>query len=167
MRQDSGSKFLDKREKFIRVAVALVACYILFEVGKSLWVPGYGIHIGLGYIGTPLHNAAAEGDLERVKRLVESGVDVNIKDRSGSTPLMSAINTMHFDVADYLLSKNANLYIKARYSGHPFDTYYQIDDPEYGPNFKIVDYLLSKGFDPHKMGYTYPVPEQESIRNKY
>jgi len=148
----------------IKLAAFIVACFIVFAVAKKLWIPGYGIHVGLGYIGTPIHHAAADGDLDKVKRLIDSGTSVDKRDESGGTPLMAAINTMHFDVADYLLSKGADINATSKNGYSPFETYYQAKDPVYGPNFKIVDYMLSKGFDPHRIGYEYPIPEQEALR---
>lgn len=52
-----------------------------------------------------LHRASADGDLTRVKALIESGTDVNIKDEHGTTALTYAVTASQFEVADYLLEK--------------------------------------------------------------
>jgi hypothetical protein len=44
---------------------------------------------GWGY--TPLHSAVEHGQIGMVKYLIEVGVDVNVKARSGETPLITAI----------------------------------------------------------------------------
>ncbi len=53
---------------------------------------------------TPLHVAAAAGQLEAVKYLIEHGVNINPMDRWGSTPLNDANNK---DIAALLQSKGA------------------------------------------------------------
>ncbi len=51
-----------------------------------------------------LKHAAFAGDLDEVKRLIESGADVNASDESGSGTLLN----FHPPVTAYLLSKGAN-----------------------------------------------------------
>ena len=38
-----------------------------------------------------LHEAATEGDVEKIKTLISGGADVNAKDDSGGTPLHNAV----------------------------------------------------------------------------
>ena len=52
---------------------------------------------------TPLLYAARGGCLECVKRLLAGGVDVDLPDPEAVTPLILAITTFHFDVADHLV----------------------------------------------------------------
>jgi ankyrin repeat protein len=155
---------ISKRQKFILGAVG--ATVILLYLANLLWIPGVGFQLGLGYVGAPIHYAAHDGDLAKVKALVESGVSVDMRDGGGGTPLTVAIESEHFDVADFLIRKGANINSLNRTGGSPFDTYYINYGSEYQPNFKIVDYMLSKGFDPQKMGYEYPLSEQEALRNR-
>eukprot|EP00951_Prasinocladus_malaysianus_P049613 scaffold671652_cov74-Prasinocladus_malaysianus.AAC.1 len=59
---------------------------------------------------TPLHVAAGNGHLQLVHYLV--GVlkaDVNAVDKMGVSPLLDAINGMHYEVANYLRSRKAQL----------------------------------------------------------
>ena len=42
-------------------------------------------------IGKILHKAVKIGDKDKVKALIESGVNVNTKDKSGFTPLFHAV----------------------------------------------------------------------------
>lgn len=64
---------------------------------------------GAGLCGTdPLHNAAQQGNLAEVKRLVEQEkIDVDSKCILGLTPLAWASIGGHLDVATYLVSKGA------------------------------------------------------------
>lgn len=54
---------------------------------------------------TPLISAAARGDLEVVKLLVERGADVNVKDKKGYTALFHAIEAMYEEVAQLLMDQ--------------------------------------------------------------
>ena len=54
--------------------------------------------------------AAGQGDLAKVKRLIEQeGVDVNMQDPDGATALMSAVREGHYEVVKYLLDKGAKV----------------------------------------------------------
>ena len=51
-----------------------------------------------------LHEAAAKGDLDEVKRHLENGANVNAKDKYGWTPLHEASNNGHKEVAELLIA---------------------------------------------------------------
>jgi len=54
----------------------------------------------------PIYQAASIGDLETVEKLLESGTDVNQKNRQGYTPLMAAGTK---EIAEFLISKGASV----------------------------------------------------------
>ncbi len=58
---------------------------------------------------TPLLYAARGGCLECVKRLVAGGADLDLPDPEAVTPLILAITTFHFDVADFLVEAGADI----------------------------------------------------------
>src|SRR5690348_17263257 len=58
---------------------------------------------------TELMDAAAKGDLGKVRDLLAKGADVNARDQSGSTALMSAANAA---VAEALIAKGADVNAK-------------------------------------------------------
>ena len=65
-------------------------------------VPDYGL--------TPLHDAAAWGDLEAVISLIEGGADVNsVSSYDGLTPLMCAAAFGNLEVVQHLHEKGADL----------------------------------------------------------
>jgi len=53
---------------------------------------------------TPLHLACAAGHYDVVKYLIDTGVEINVADRWGATPLNDAKETK---IIDYLVSKGA------------------------------------------------------------
>lgn len=57
----------------------------------------------------PLHVAAQEGDLQKVKSLIAKGSDVNVGNQSGLTPLHLAAVRGHKDVVVLLILKGANV----------------------------------------------------------
>jgi ankyrin repeat protein len=63
---------------------------------------------------TPLMLAAFRGDTAGVIRLLETGADVNARDRDGDTALMFAAYRGHGLVASLLLQYGANVYARAR-----------------------------------------------------
>src|SRR5260370_30117625 len=52
-----------------------------------------------------LLSASGEGDLARVKDLLDQGVSVNTKDEGGRTPLIEASDNGHADIVKLLLYK--------------------------------------------------------------
>lgn len=66
-----------------------------------------------GIYGTPLNIACENGHLEIVKRLVEAGADLEIKNNVKETPLLTALQAGHEEIAYYLLEKGADLFATA------------------------------------------------------
>ena len=56
-----------------------------------------------------LNKAAYDGDLKKVRSLVENGIDININDKNGERPIYSAIKMNHFNVVEYMLISGAKL----------------------------------------------------------
>jgi ankyrin repeat protein len=56
--------------------------------------------------------AASEGDIEKVKELLDEGVDVNSRGHDGRTALMEAAYAGHKEMAKLLLDKGANFGMK-------------------------------------------------------
>lgn len=71
---------------------------------------------GLAYKGTPLHNAAADGDFEKVRSLVESGSSPKMFDENGERATWLAIARGHHEIAKYLIDQGGDLDYK-NYSG--------------------------------------------------
>ncbi len=56
-----------------------------------------------------LQAAARTGDLEQVKKLVEGGADVNVRDKEGATPLLWSLAMSKREVATYLIAHGADV----------------------------------------------------------
>lgn len=59
-----------------------------------------------------LHKAAYQGDLDKVKALVNSGCDINQKCPDEASPIMYAIVEYQFDVCQYLIEQGADLTLR-------------------------------------------------------
>lgn len=90
-----------------------------------------------------LHKAAREGDADRVRKLLDAGADVNVrnanKQRLQYTPLHWAARNGHLEIAEILISRGADL---------------DAEDPAYSTPLylaaeegypKVVEFLISKG----------------------
>ena len=86
----------------------------MFNLGKR-WKPImvyiYAVIFSLsGFaVAEPVHEAAKEGDLAKVKSLITEGSDVNVRDEIGFTPLHFAAYWGYKDVAGLLILKGANV----------------------------------------------------------
>jgi len=72
---------------------------------------------GTAAMASPLHDAAAAGDINAVRRLLAAGADVNEKDRFGFTPLDIAALRGHDDIVA-LLSRQTTGWQRATASGY-------------------------------------------------
>jgi ankyrin repeat protein len=59
-----------------------------------------------------IHEAAALGDIEAVKQFLDSGTDVNAKDKTGGTPLDEASGWGRKDIVELLIAKGADVNAK-------------------------------------------------------
>ncbi|XP_048247161.1 uncharacterized protein LOC125377522 isoform X3 [Haliotis rufescens] len=87
----------------------------------------------------PLHKASAEGDLDRVKRIMNGGL-FNVKTRGlyGLTPLMLAAMNGHYNVFEYLHREGADMTLRGRDGDHILSM------ACVGGNIDIVNYVVLK-----------------------
>jgi hypothetical protein len=84
--------------------------------------------------------AAENGNLDQVKRLLAEGVNIEATtDPSGSTPLMLACSAGHADVAKLLLENGADLHARNKMRHNALTIAAE------GRHYELADYLMSKG----------------------
>ena len=64
---------------------------------------------------TPLHKAARDGQLERVKELINAGADVNSKLTNGLTPLQTSLPNGHVECMKLLIESGADVNCKQNF----------------------------------------------------
>ena len=88
-----------------------------------------------------IHAAAQAGDLARVKAFLEKGIDINVGDDEGLTPLHYAAQGGHKEVAELLIAKGADINSKDKGGYTPL--YYAI----WNKDKDMLKLLVSKGAD--------------------
>ncbi|KAL8254798.1 hypothetical protein R6Q59_033019 [Mikania micrantha] len=83
-----------------------------FQEAKALleYNPGLAKYTTFGGRNSPLHHSAAQGHHEIVSLLIESGVDINVKNYRGQTALMQACQYGHWEVVLTLVLFKADIH---------------------------------------------------------
>jgi ankyrin repeat protein len=89
---------------------------------------------------TVLHFAAARGDLDIFKYLIENGGDYDIPDEEGNTPLLVAAQHKSFDLCKYLI-ETKGLDVNHQRKGSTGLIHIAASEGE----TEFIEYLLSKG----------------------
>ena len=92
---------------------------------KIISVTNSNNKIAVKEVGKKIHTAAANGDLDAVKSLLNSGHQINrpynIKELYGGNPLFSAVFNGHIEVVEYLLENGAQVNIADINGDTPLD----------------------------------------------
>ena len=105
--------------------------------------PGSSIH---KFMKQPnIHEAAAEGNIKRVKQHLVEGVDVNAKFKDGWTPLHMASEGGHREIVDLLIAKGAD--INATAGAGDGVGWTPLHEAAEGGHKKVVELLILKGAD--------------------
>jgi len=97
--------------------------------------------IGTGVNIPAFQNAVLEGDLAKVRQLVESGTDIDTKDKFGWTPTYWALSAGQKEMAEYLLNKGADVTAKTN------DGCTLLHQASKAGFVEIVKQLIAKGVD--------------------
>ena len=95
-----------KQLLFTSAAVLMVGC----DTTQLLESPIVKVH------DISIHQAAEEGKIEAVEQHLASGTNVNLKNYSGSTPLIEASRKGHKEIAKLLIENGADVNYKLEYS---------------------------------------------------
>jgi ankyrin repeat protein len=71
--------------------------------------------------GPNIHEATWTGNIELIKQLTDSNIDVNVKRDRGETPLHIAARFSYYEVAKLLISKGANVNAETDSGATPLD----------------------------------------------
>ncbi|XP_032219687.2 transient receptor potential cation channel subfamily A member 1 isoform X2 [Nematostella vectensis] len=100
-----------------------------------------------------LHTASLSGDEAEVKRLLGKGVDVNLRDSFGKTPIHNAIIGRHVEIVKQLLKAGANIKNKDERGDTPLHDAARVESEE------IVEVLLAeKNCDANAKGFNGYTP---------
>ena len=89
----------------------------------------------------PLNEAAKQGNLKEVKRLISKGANIEAKDASSATPLYNAVDKGNKDVVEFLISKGANINANCTDGFTPLHRATVL----FGGDKEMVKFLLSHG----------------------
>ncbi len=99
------------------------------------------LFVGTGVKIPAFHSAVLEGDLAKVRQLVESGTDVDTKDELGWTPSFWALSTGQKEVFAYLVGQGADIAAKTN-GGRTL-----LHQASRAGSTEIVKQLIAKGAD--------------------
>ncbi len=89
-----------------------------------------------------LFDAIAKGDLKKIESLLKQGVNPNIRDKDGKTPLHNAAYLGHVAVAKLLLEHGADIHARDNANWTPLHW------AAYKGHFDVARLLLERGADP-------------------
>jgi len=95
------------------------------------------------YAKADLFDAIEKGDIEKVKKIIASEMDVNCKDTSGNTPLIVSSFYGHNKIVELLIAKGADLYMRNNHGTNALG--FAADKG----NTNIVKLLLASGVSPN------------------
>jgi len=93
----------------LKLAIAMANSYKQTAVVDVLVRAGFDPNAPDVQLVTPLHRAAEEGNMDKLKELIDGGAQVSVKDVEGMTPFFFAIRGGHCDVAQFLLEANSDV----------------------------------------------------------
>lgn len=101
---------------------------------KSLWS-------NISQINKDILNGANKGEPDTIEQGLDKGANINAQDSNGQTALMAAARNGHMNVVQFLLEKNADLFVKDNSAATVLR--HAINSPENGI-YKIIELLLNK-----------------------
>ncbi|MBI9079246.1 MAG: ankyrin repeat domain-containing protein [Pseudodesulfovibrio sp.] len=127
-------------------ALYLAARFGFVNAGKLLLDNGASIDIkSLATGGTPLHIAAGANQIDFAKFLIKHKANLEIFDKSGSTPLIVAVTHAHADMVEVLVDSGAVINVKSPVNSLVTPLVYAASNPDpfkHKDNLAIIKYLV-------------------------
>ncbi|MDA7676665.1 ankyrin repeat domain-containing protein [bacterium] len=111
--------------------------------------------------GTSLYEAAEEGQIEEVKKLLAAGADVNAKTKFKETPLHFAAENGQKEVAELLIDKGANVNAHAKWERTPLHSTAKTGQKS------IIELLITAGANVNAEDFENKTPLDEAINYKH
>ena len=128
-----GKKFY-KRPSLVTATVVLLLALLTIPTALVL-----SAQAGTKTAVTPLHRAAAAGNVDGVKDLILKGADVNSNDEFGQTPLHLSARHGHGGISEVLITSGANINARDRYGNTPLHYAAEYD------RTNVAEVLINKG----------------------
>ena len=136
-------------------AMHLAARFGFVDIGKLLLDNGATLDIkSLTTGGTPLHTAASANQIDFAKMLIKRKANLEIVDKLGSTPLLTATLQIDPDMVEVLVDAGANINVKSTVNIMDTPMVHAAGNPnplEHRKNVAIIKYLLD-----HKGDINFP-----------
>jgi ankyrin repeat protein len=120
----------------------------LLAAGANVAAANVGNKVDGGGGSQALHFAAAGGYIDVITLLLDAGADPNVHGRYGRTPLTEAIFTGHADAVRLLLSRGANVKLKAKRKDYEAPAFAAASTR----NVEVLRIILAAGADPNGAG---------------
>ena len=134
---------VNQRDGLGRTPLYLAAWVDQPDILTLLLLKGGDPNIGASWKGNaqPLHVASRNGHTEIVRRLIEAGAKVNIKDDDGDTPLLLAARSGSAEVVQLLIEAGADVTVRNRYDHGVYYGWYEHWEAEH---LRLKQYPSSK-----------------------
>ncbi|KAL8691052.1 MAG: hypothetical protein Q9218_003636 [Villophora microphyllina] len=113
------------------------------------------------WYGTALHAAAEAGEVVTINELLDAGVEINVRDDHGRTPVLCAAESAQYDAMLFLLEKGADVNLVDDIQQTALLTVVEWAAPP-----SIIDSLLSFHANPNQAGYYGSGPLHLSAQNR-
>jgi len=114
------------KELFTKKRILIFIILVLVDIGLT------------SFFNKPLHNSVRNGDIDRIEKLLNIGMDVNLKDYEGKTPLHTAVEARNIGIMELLLANGAHVDAKDNNGNTPLKLAVFLDYTE------IADFLIKK-----------------------
>lgn len=110
-KQIKAKNMILKPEIMFALTVLFIWLFVMPSVFKAA-----AEEIKAALLETPqdMHKAAEIGDVNTVRVMLEQGVDINLRDSNGNTPLFLASRHGHFHIVQFLIENGADVNVKCQ-----------------------------------------------------
>ena len=139
----SANKFISVVDH-LAVAVSAILTYCLFRTPRA----------------ESIHSAAQKGETEKIKLLIQQGVDVNARDYEGNTPLHLAALRGDKDAVELLIEKKAYVHAKTK-TGET-----ALHRAAHSGSTEIIDLLIANKADVNDRDYAGNTPFHYAVASR-